>query len=229
MIFMRIRKDRSIKKDGFKEINEQYIDVALSAIKLITLLSMPIGFIYLLSYTNANDIPLPLSLSELPTLLMSIFGLGSFFAIIFLGFVFLPAAGKLGLLGNNLVGVFDGGKNDKHKYITTIGVPLLGSLICFLVFVFIRSDEWNWLIYSIASLASIIFFIYGIIHNYENKFRLKISGIILYFLLISLYWMMMGLMMFTQVMASSLPAMSDIDFFIQYSLRRYLCYLFYIL
>ena len=90
---------------------------------------------------------------------------------------------------------------------------MLGSLICFLVFVFIRSDEWNWLIYSVASLVSIIFFIYGIIHYYENKFRLKISGIILYFLLISLYWMMMGLMMFTKVMASFLPAISDIGFF----------------
>lgn len=201
-------------KIELKELKEKYIDVVLSVIKLVVIVSMPVGFIYLLSFTSANGISLPLSLSELPTLLLSMFGLGSAFAIILLGFVFLPTASKFGLLGNDSILIFDEvGKGNLRKYVLTMGMPLLLFLFAFLASVLKIFDGWYWLVYMLMGIMALALFIFGIYSCYTKE-RLKVAGIILYFLLICVYWILMGLVLFVKLLANQFPEMSNVGFII---------------
>lgn len=201
-------------KIELKEIQEKYIDAVLSVIKLIVIISLPIGFVYLLSFTSANGISLPLSLSELPTLLISMFGLGSGFAVILLGFVFLPAAGRYGVLGNDSIRIFDEKtKGNIKKYISTMGMPLLMFLFAFLASVIQLFDTLYWLIYFLMGSTALGSFLFGIYSYYSREERLKVAGMILYLLLISVYWVLVGLILFIKLLANQYPDMLNTGFF----------------
>lgn len=64
-----------------KAMNEGLFEPLLSLGKLFIAAAMVSGSIYLLVYCASNNIPVPVSLAELPTLLVAMFGVGSFLAM----------------------------------------------------------------------------------------------------------------------------------------------------
>lgn len=89
-----------LQKNDLKSFKENYSEPAQSMIKLAAVIAIPLGFLYLFSYAATNHVPIPLSLSELPALLLSVMSLGTLFSFIFLGIVFLPTLARLHIFGN---------------------------------------------------------------------------------------------------------------------------------
>ena len=211
---MEIDKKEEISNEdiSLKAFNEKYFEALTSVIKFVLTISIPIGFIYLLSYCKANGISLPISLSELPTLLLAMFGLGSGFAFILLGFFFLPATQKFGLLGNGKFILFE--KETKlsvniNKYISIMAIPLFMSLFAFLNSVNQSNTYWNEAFYIILAAVSLLSFFYGIFKHFKGE-HLKVIGFTLYFLLICLYWLFMGLVLIIKLIENQLNNMSEI-------------------
>ncbi len=198
------------QKVEFKQIKENYIDGWLSLLKLMTFLSFPVGFIYLLSYTNANKITLPISLAELPTLLLSIFGLGSVLALILLGFIFLPTASKYGdMLSNDSIQIFgDVRKENIFRFIFLLAVPLFIFLLWFVFSVVGLFDGWN--INIILCLLAILSFGYAIYKLY-SKSRLRVAGFALYLLMVSSGWLLVGLVLVIKILANQFPHITNND------------------
>lgn len=49
---------------SLKEIKEEYLDFSQAALGMTMLAAIPLGFLYLLSYSVANHVPIPLSLLD---------------------------------------------------------------------------------------------------------------------------------------------------------------------
>jgi len=187
------------------KFSEKHIESSLSLIKIGSIISMLMGFIYLLSFTADRGIPMPLSLAELPMLLISMFLLGLGVTLIVLGFIFLPAASKSKEFGVIFTVFSDNYISNIKVYMSLYAWPLLSFIAFLLLSVTTVSALTYWFLVFVVIVID-VFILYK-----ATRMSGKISDdntfifVYLYFLLIVSLWMMIGLLFYIKVITSILP------------------------
>ena len=219
---------------SLKDIKEEYLDFSQAVVGLSVLAAMPLGFLYLLSYSVVNHVPIPLTLSELPTLLLAVMALGTMFASIFLGVIFLPTLARSRVFGNTFTYMYganisspspnptdsDGAasvtisgvpeESQRRKngwlFLLTLGIPLFFFLVLLLTLSLVPVEYRLWKNFAvIAGMASgITSVVMGIAKNFPKERRAEVHATVWSLLLVCAYWSLLVLLMILKGLAAFL-------------------------
>lgn len=190
----------------------------LSISSLSMVIAMPLGFLYLLSYSATNHVPIPLSLSELPTLLIVVTLLGTAFVSIFLGIVLLPTITRFGAIGNThsfMYGIHERRPYQKNNdrtstqtstrqtevasrrkwknrklFLATTAVPLFVFYMLLLVTSEIPKDLAfiKNILIATSVIGAFLSIFLGIHFLFKKKKRVEVHAMVWPFLLLYMYW-----------------------------------------
>lgn len=131
---------------------KEIADFIGSIFKAGSVVALILGGWGMLHYCRDNGVPFP---AEIPTLIVTVGVVGALFAFVLSGFIFFPALGKEGLLGEEYLWLFAKDEHKTRKFAGFIGVPVVVFFTVFLLDVAISAPE--------ESVEAGVFFTVGIV------------------------------------------------------------------
>jgi hypothetical protein len=189
-----------------------WIELAAKAIALVTVVSSVVGFIYLLMYCVSEHLPVPVSLSQLPLLVLFLTLFGSATVVAIAGFAFLPAWERGGVFGDGIKVLWEPRTTDSRSIWWKAGPYLLSvSLPAWLVqvwFYFGALLDWpTWVLTSTFAIGPIcIGLMLGTVHctvAAEERERVLFTVGLLAF--IKFFWLVCLSLLFIKFLAGVAP------------------------
>lgn len=182
------------------KINKEKVELWLSWLKIGSVLASFLGFLYLFAYCVENKLPMPLSISELPVLLVSVMFLGTVFMFILGGLLAFPMIGRFSLLGKEYTDLFQ--KSQSMRFKIVFCVPLAVFLISLLLAAFYK-QAYSPLIGIVAGAVIAVIYLYFSLKKSQDSNMLKSAiGITLLTLFAAYFWIANVYLIFIAIVSS---------------------------